>query len=72
MRSQGCVVCGESQGQREQQVQKLGPLEAQEQGAWGWVTGRDGEGHAGPVAGTKVLGSQWRTWEMSNSDYFTF
>lgn len=50
------VLCGESQGQREQQVQKLGLSEAQDQGAWVWVTGRNGEDSAGPVAGTKEFG----------------
>lgn len=46
------MVCEESQGEREQQVQMLGLSEAQDQGVWVWVTGRNGEDRAGPVAGT--------------------
>lgn len=66
-----CGVWGEP-GAEGAAGTEAGPSEAQDQGAWVWVTGRNSEDHAGPVAGTRSLGSQWRTWEMSSSDYFTF
>lgn len=50
-----CGVWGEPGAEGAARTE-AGPFEAQDQGGWVWVTGRNSEDHAGPVAGTKEFG----------------